>query len=244
MERASSILKSYPAHSKGGRSTNALLGTTNSDIQEKHLRRVTGYLRSLFEIRRWEKVCILLTGRSRWLGEWWGETKCRYCWDKKSIFHFSIKKKLFFPYWAEIVWLGIIPSCVLCKHTSLHTFLRALPQYILHFYTLSFSYQLWILPRKKWYVFFKKYYVYRAHCQEGLRLRETIWRQCDDYMIILWSHLRLKIIFPWIQSEENLPPGNNTKLLLAAAHPRLTQPPSYNFTSRKNIEMVSDLKWQ
>ena len=96
MERASSILKSYPAHSKGGRSTNALLGTTNSDIQEKHLRRVTGYLRSLFEIRRWEKVCILLTGRSRWLGEWWGETKCRYCWDKKSIFHFSIKKKTFF----------------------------------------------------------------------------------------------------------------------------------------------------
>ena len=139
MERASSILKSYPAHSKGGRSTNALLGTTNSDIQEKHLRRVTGYLRSLFEIRRWEKVCILLTGRSRWLGEWWGETKCRYCWDKNSIFHFSIKKKLFFPYWAEIVWLGIIPSCVLCKHTSLHTFLRALPQYILHFYTLSFA---------------------------------------------------------------------------------------------------------
>ena len=96
MERASSILKSYPAHSKGGRSTNALLGTTNSDIQEKHLRRVTGYLRSLFEIRRWEKVCILLTGRSRWLGEWWGETKCRYCWDKNSIFHFSIKKKTFF----------------------------------------------------------------------------------------------------------------------------------------------------
>ena len=95
MERASSILKSYPAHSKGGRSTNALLGTTNSDIQEKHLRRVTGYLRSLFEIRRWEKVCILLTGRSRWLGEWWGETKCRYCWDKKSIFHFSIKKTFF-----------------------------------------------------------------------------------------------------------------------------------------------------
>ena len=156
MERASSILKSYPAHSKGGRSTNALLGKTNSDIQEKH-RRVTGYLRSLFEIRRWEKVCILLTGRSRWLGEWWRETKCRYfqpLLGQKIYFPFFYKKK-FFPYWAEIVWLGIIPSCVLCKHTSLHTFLRALPQYILHFYTLSFSYQLWILPRKKWYVFRK-----------------------------------------------------------------------------------------
>ena len=184
MERASSILKSYPAHSKGGRSTNALLGTTNSDIQEKHLRRVTGYLRSLFEIRRWEKVCILLTGRSRWLGEWWGETKCRYCWDKKSIFHFSIKKKLFFPYWAEIVWLGIIPSCVLCKHTSLHTFLRALPQYILHFYTLSFSYQLWILPRKKWYVFFLE--ILRSSCPLPRRTpserddMKTMWRLYDN----------------------------------------------------------------
>lgn len=183
MERASSILKSYPAHSKGGRSTNALLGTTNSDIQEKHLRRVTGYLRSLFEIRRWEKVCILLTGRSRWLGEWWGETKCRYCWDKKSIFHFSIKK-LFFPYWAEIVWLGIIPSCVLCKHTSLHTFLRALPQYILHFYTLSFSYQLWILPRKKWYVFFLE--ILRLSCPLPRRTpserddMKTMWRLYDN----------------------------------------------------------------
>ena len=47
MERASSILKSYPAHSKGGRSTNALLGKTNSDIQEKH-RRVTGWLLAKF----------------------------------------------------------------------------------------------------------------------------------------------------------------------------------------------------
>ena len=134
MERASSILKSYPAHSKGGRSTNALLGTTNSDIQEKHLRRVTGYLRSLFEIRRWEKVCILLTGRSRWLGEWWGETKCRYCWDKNSIFHFSIKKKLFFPIEQRLFgWGSFLLVC--CANIQVFTLSCGLSLNIFYIFT-------------------------------------------------------------------------------------------------------------
>ena len=91
MERASSILKSYPAHSKGGRSTNALLGKTNSDIQEKH-RRVTGYLRSLFEIRKF--VFCWQDGPGGWVsgGGRQNVDTFSHCWDKKSIFHFSIKK--------------------------------------------------------------------------------------------------------------------------------------------------------
>ena len=133
MERASSILKSDLAHSKGGRSTNALLGKTNSDIQEKHLRRVTGYLRSFFEIRRWEKVCILLTGRSRWLGEWWGETKCRYCWDKKSIFHFSIKK-VFFPIEQRLFgWGSFLLVC--CANIQVFTLSCGLSLNIFYIFT-------------------------------------------------------------------------------------------------------------
>ena len=111
MERASSILKLYPAHSKGGRSTNALLGKTNSDIQEKH-RRVTGYLRSLFEIRRWEKVCILLTGRSRWLGEWWRETKCRY-------FQPLLGQKIYFPFFYKKVFSLLSRDCLVGDHSFL-----------------------------------------------------------------------------------------------------------------------------
>ena len=156
MERASSILKSDLAHSKGGRSTNALLGKTNSDIQEKH-RRVTGYLRSLFEIRRWEKVCILLTGRSRWLGEWWGETKCRYCWDKKSIFHFSIKKT-FFPLLSRDCLVGDHSFlCAVQTYKSSH-FLAGSPSI---YFTFLHPINSGFFHAKKCMFFLERY---RAHC--------------------------------------------------------------------------------
>ena len=135
MERASSILKSYPAHSKGGRSTNALLGKTNSDIQEKH-RRVTGYLRSLFEIRRWEKVCILLTGRSRWLGEWWRETKCRYfqpLLGQKIYFPFFYKKS-FFPIEQRLFgWGSFLLVC--CANIQVFTLSCGLSLNIFYIFT-------------------------------------------------------------------------------------------------------------
>ena len=181
MERASSILKSYPAHSKGGRSTNALLGTTNSDIQEKHLRRVTGYLRSLFEIRRWEKVCILLTGRSRWLGEWWGETKCRYCWDKKSIFHFSIKKNFFSLLSRDCLVGDHSFLCAVQTYKSSH-FLAGSPSIYFTFLHPIFQLSTLDSSTQKMVCFFRKIMFIVP-----IAKKDSVWeRRYEDNVTIIW----------------------------------------------------------